>query len=119
MKPTDDEVYAVNATIKALDKLDKEYLQHPQLKVACRAARAAFLKALSEAEGAKASNGGEEAMKPIYIWRGILKRPHGETWQVIRYSSDKNAAIKAASKLDQVVERVLPGKTGHAKIIWP
>ena len=87
-------------------------------RVGC-AARAAFLKALSEAEGAKASNGGEEAMKPIYIWRGILKRPHGETWQVIRYSSDKNAAIKAASKLDQVVERVLPGKTGHAKIIWP
>ena len=58
-------------------------------------------------------------MKPIYIWTGILKRPHGETQQVIRYSPDKDAAIRAAKRLGQVVERVLPGKTGVAKTIWP
>lgn len=46
---TEEEVYAVQATIKALDKLDITYLHHPVLKVACRAARAAFVKALAEA----------------------------------------------------------------------
>jgi len=61
LRPTDDEAYAVNATVKALDKLDGQYLKHPGLKLACRAARAAFLKALSEAEGAKAST---EEKKP-------------------------------------------------------
>jgi len=58
-------------------------------------------------------------MKPIYIWTGILKRPHGETQQVIRYSSDLGKALRAAKRLGQVVERVLPGKTGVAKTIWP
>lgn len=53
MKPNADEVYAVNATIKGLDKLDKDFLQHPTLKTACRAAREAFQKALTEAQASK------------------------------------------------------------------
>jgi hypothetical protein len=60
MKPSTDEVYAVNATVKALDKLEAKYLKHPALKAACRAARATFLKALREAEGAKAEASKEE-----------------------------------------------------------
>jgi len=48
VKPTEEESFAVNATIKALDKLEREYLKHPELKVACRAARATFTKALAD-----------------------------------------------------------------------
>ena len=47
---TADERYAVNATIKGLDKLEAAFLKHPKLKAACRAARACFVKALAEAE---------------------------------------------------------------------
>lgn len=62
MKPSADEVYAVNATIKALDKLDTVYLQHPALKVACRAARASFVRGLAEAQAIPAApkGGGKE-----------------------------------------------------------
>jgi len=58
MKPSADEVYAVNATVKALDKLDSQYLKHPGLKLACRAARAAFVKALAEAQASPSTNSG-------------------------------------------------------------
>lgn len=46
---TEEEIYAVNATVRALDKLDIQYLHHPALKAACRAARAALAEALAEA----------------------------------------------------------------------
>lgn len=45
-----EETYAVRATIKGLDKLEREYLRDEKLKLACRAARAGFAKALKEKE---------------------------------------------------------------------